>query len=190
MLFEILFLSLLGSYEESYERALRSNVPLIVAVNCDPAIPKGCIGCRVESFDRAKDGDTVTMIPSEGKMYRVSCKPEEAEAVRQSWSIVDALDEVNAQRTSRGLRPFQRDHHLTLAAASAAKFRAAHHMAGHTANDFAYIPSGGSATAAGCAAWPASMPFGSCCLYENYTTAGASYAIGSDGLRYCHLYVR
>ncbi len=79
---------------------------------------------------------------------------------------------------------------MTQAAAGAASYRAAHRTAGHTSNDFAYVPSGSHATSAGCAAWPPGMGWGSCCWEGNYTYAGASYAIGSDGLRYMHIFVR
>jgi hypothetical protein len=67
--------------------------------------------------------------------------------------------------------------------------RAAHGIAGHTANDFQFLPAGARADAAGCAAWPQGMGWGSCCTFENYTYAGAAYVLGSDGQRYMHLYV-
>lgn len=102
----------------------------------------------------------------------------------------EALDEVNAARAARGLRPFLRDDNLTIGAASAAVFRAARGVAGHTQNDFAHLPPGCSADAAGCAAWPVGSGFGSCCMYENWTYAGAAFAIGADGQRYMHLFVR
>ncbi len=63
-------------------------------------------------------------------------------------------------------------------------------MAGHTANDFAAVPAGTSATSAGCAAWDPGMGWGSCCTYDRYTYAGAAYALGGDGKRYMHLFVR
>ena len=102
----------------------------------------------------------------------------------------DALDIVNAQRAARGLRPFIRDHNLSIAALRAADFRALHRISGHTSNDFAFVTPGTSVDAAGCAAWPQSLGFGSCCLYENWTFAGAAWAIGADGRRSCHLFVR
>lgn len=102
----------------------------------------------------------------------------------------DALDEVNAKRAERGLRPFLRDPLLTSAAYATAQFRAARGLFGHTTNDFAFLPPGGSARAAGCAAWPASMGWGSCCTYESHTYAGAAFVIGADGRRYMHLFVR
>jgi hypothetical protein len=102
----------------------------------------------------------------------------------------DALDEVNAARARRGLPPFQRDSSLSIAASKAADFRAARHMAGHTSNDFAFVPNGSRAGAAGCAAWTPDFGWGSCCTYEQWRYAGAAWAMGRDGRRYMHLYVR
>src|SRR6516162_8506538 len=102
----------------------------------------------------------------------------------------DALEEVNAARVARGLRPFIKDDQLTAGALNVADFRAERLMAGHTSNDFAGLPAGGMATAAGCAAWEPSFGWGACCTYENYTYAGAAWAVGRDGRRYMHLFVR
>ena len=102
----------------------------------------------------------------------------------------DALDEVNAVRARRGLPPFQRDPALSQAASRAADFRAARHIAGHTSNDFGFVPQGTSATAAGCAAWTPDWGWGSCCTYERWRYAGAAWSMGRDGRRYMHLYVR
>jgi hypothetical protein len=102
----------------------------------------------------------------------------------------EALDEVNAVRAARGLKPYLRDPQLTAGAMNVADFRAQRLMAGHTSNDFGGLPSGVSASASGCAAWPADLGWGSCCTYENWTYAGAAYSIGSDGRRYMHLFVR
>jgi hypothetical protein len=102
----------------------------------------------------------------------------------------DALDEVNAARARRGLPAFQRDESLALAASKAADFRAARRMAGHTSSDFAFLPPGATATAAGCAAWTPGFGWGSCCTYERWRYAGAAWAMGRDGRRYMHLYVR
>jgi hypothetical protein len=107
-----------------------------------------------------------------------------------SWAGEDALDEVNAARAARGLRPFVKDDGLTAGAINVADFRAARLMAGHTSNDFAGLPEGYTASAAGCAAWEPSMGWGACCTYENYRYAGAAWAIGRDGRRYMHLFVR
>ncbi len=102
----------------------------------------------------------------------------------------DGLDEVNAKRAARGLRPFVRDDGLTQAATACATFRAERGMFGHTSNDFAFLPPGSSATSAGCAAYPAAEGWMSCCVYENYTYAGAAYVTGRDGRRYMQLFVR
>ena len=102
----------------------------------------------------------------------------------------DALDEVNAARAARGLRPFIRDEGLSQAAAACAEFRASYLLFGHTSNDFAFLPAGVSASSAGCAAYHGSLGWLSCCTYENYTHAGAAYSIGRDGKRYMHLFVR
>ncbi len=102
----------------------------------------------------------------------------------------DALGEVNATRARRGLPPFQRCEALSVAASKAADFRAARHIAGHTSNDFGFVPRGTHASAAGCAAWTRDWGWGSCCTYERWRYAGAAWAMGRDGRRYMHLYVR
>lgn len=111
-------------------------------------------------------------------------------AAASSSGCAEALDEVNATRAQRGLKPFIHDPELSKAAYAAAQVRAASRNAGHTSNDFSYVPSGSSATSAGCAAWEPSWGWGSCCTYDNYTYAGAAWVMGSDGRRYMHLYVR
>jgi hypothetical protein len=103
---------------------------------------------------------------------------------------VEALAEVNAARAARGLKPFIYDHDLYRAAAGCADFRAERLIPGHTSNDFAALPAGANATAAGCAAWEPSWGWGACCTYDNYTYAGAAFAIGRDGRRYMHIFVR
>jgi hypothetical protein len=102
----------------------------------------------------------------------------------------EALNEVNAKRAQRGLRPFIFDPALTQAAIGAANFRAANGLFGHTSNDFAFVPRGGMARSAGCAAYPPSHGWMSCCVEGNYTYAGAAWAMGRDGKRYMHLFVR
>lgn len=101
----------------------------------------------------------------------------------------DALEEVNRLRASRGLAPFLRDEALTQAASRCADHRAAHLIAGHSSNDFGFLPAGAHASAAGCAAWPAHMGWGSCCSHENWRYAGAAYSLGRDGRRYMQLFV-
>jgi hypothetical protein len=113
-----------------------------------------------------------------------------AEELRAVASPQQVLDEVNATRAARGLRPFILDENLTRAAMACAVYRAKNRMDGHTSNDFGFLPPGAHASAAGCAAWPVGMGWGSCCTYDNYVYAGAAYCIGPDGRRYMHLFVR
>ena len=108
------------------------------------------------------------------------------EAKRESL----ALKEVNAARTARGLPPYVEDPLLTEAARAAATFRAERLIEGHTWNDFAFIPAGGFAAAAGCAAWQPEWGWGSCCTFERWRYAGAAWDTGRDGRRYMHLFVR
>jgi hypothetical protein len=105
-------------------------------------------------------------------------------------SAFDGLDEVNAKRAARGLAPFIRDEALTQAARSCAAYRASYRLFGHTSNDFAFVPAGSSASSAGCAAYPASYGWMSCCTYDGYTYAGAAWVMGPDGQRYMQLFVR
>jgi hypothetical protein len=107
-----------------------------------------------------------------------------------SWSAGDGLDEVNAKRAAVGLRPFLRDEGLTQAARACAGFRAQYGLFGHTSNDFAFVPAGTAASSAGCAAYEASFGWMSCCVYDNYTYAGAAWVTGRDGRRYMHIFVR
>jgi hypothetical protein len=103
---------------------------------------------------------------------------------------MDALAEVNALRAQSGLPPYIYDDGLTKAAEACATYRANYLIEGHTSNDFAFVPAGSYAASAGCAAWAPSMGWGSCCCYDHYTFAGAGWAMGRDGRRYMHLYVR
>ena len=102
----------------------------------------------------------------------------------------DALAEVNAARAARGLPPFIEDPNLTAGAKNIADFRAARLIQGHTGNDFSALPVGTTASAAGCAAWPPQLGWGACCTYERHRFAGAAWALGRDGKRYMHLFVR
>lgn len=107
-----------------------------------------------------------------------------------STSSGDALHEVNEARARRGLRPFMHDPMLSHAAAQCAEVRASRGIAGHTANDFQFLPPGANASAAGCGALDPSWGWGTCCTYDNHTYAGAAVVIGRDGKRYMHLFVR
>ena len=106
--------------------------------------------------------------------------------------IIDdsALNEVNTWRARRGLRPYIYDECLTIAARGAAAFRAANLLFGHTSNDMSFLPSGSYATTAGCAAYEAHYGWLSCCMDDNYTFAGAAWAMGRDGKRYMHIFCR
>lgn len=101
----------------------------------------------------------------------------------------DALAEVNRERAKKGLRPYAYDANLTAGAVAAANHRARFRIKGHTPNDFRFLPAGTSARAAGCGALSPSWGWGSCCTYDNADRAGAAVVIGSDGLRYMHLFV-
>ncbi len=101
-----------------------------------------------------------------------------------------ALDEVNAARAQRGLPPYQEDKALTAAAKACADFRAAYGIAGHSQNDFSFLPAGASADAAGCAMWEPGLGWGACATYESYQFAGAAYTVGANGMRFMHLFVR
>jgi hypothetical protein len=102
----------------------------------------------------------------------------------------DALDEVNARRAAKGLRPFLKDEGLTQAAYSAASYRAARLITGHDPNgDFRHVPTGSFANYGGCAAWHGT-DWGSCCSDEDHTYAGAAWVRGADNRRYMHLFVR
>lgn len=115
-------------------------------------------------------------------------------AAAKETKVHDALEWVNRTRAQKGLPPFKRDEKLSQAAKAAAKFRAERGIEGHTSNDFSFVPQGGHAASAGCAAWPLNGPFGkmwgSCCSEDNYRYAGAAWAKGHRNKRYMHLFVR
>lgn len=126
---------------------------------------------------------------SSGPGYQSSYQSSQSSYESSSVST-DPLSEVNELRARRGLRPFIRDEALTQAASRCAGVRAMHRLFGHTNNDFSFLPPGAHAASAGCAAYPASYGWMSCCTYDNYTYAGAAYAVGADGKRYMQLFVR
>lgn len=110
-----------------------------------------------------------------------------ADAQSREWA---ALQEVNSARAAQGLRPYIYDHGLSQGAYRVAHVRATNFIAGHTSNDFAYLPRGSYASAAGSGALAPSWGWGTCCTYDNYRYAGASWVWGRDGRRYMQLFVR
>lgn len=119
--------------------------------------------------------------------------PLPAGPAAKEMTTYPGLGEVNAARAQRGLPAFQADPLLQQAAEEAARRRAAIQCHGHLPGpqgDFACIPPGGQAAAAGCGALTPDWGWGSCCAYDGYTYAGAAWVQGSDGRRYMHLFVR
>lgn len=108
----------------------------------------------------------------------------------ETGGYVEALNEVNAVRAARGLNALIPDAALTEAAGRCAQYRAARLVFGHTPNDFAFMPAGGFARAAGCAAYPPVDGWLSCCMWDRATYGGAAWVMGADGKRYMHLFVR
>lgn len=105
----------------------------------------------------------------------------------------DVLEEVNANRASRGLRPYIRDEGLVLAARGAAEYRARLRIRGHVMEgrgDFGFLPVGTTAAAAGCGALEPSWGFQACAVYDDFTYAVAATVKGEDGLLYHQLFVR
>jgi hypothetical protein len=127
-------------------------------------------------------------VPQYTPQYRPTPLIEPAPGVIPQNEVADALEEVNAKRATRGLRPFIKDAGLTVAAYECAKYRAKHLMFGHTSNDFNFSKVQCEST--GCAAYEDRYGWMSCCMWENYTYAGAAWVRGKDGKRYMHLFVR
>ncbi len=148
---------------------------------------------RTEVWDIVGRGPTTVRI-SNGVATIVDAAPVVqgfvASPVVGQGGVTEALDEVNAFRARNGLRPFLRDDNLTRGAMGCAQARAARLSFGHTANDFAFLPSGSACSATGCAAYGDSYGWMSCCARDNYTYAGAAWARGVDGKRYMSLFVR
>ena len=192
-----------SAYAAAYATTMNDHLPLLVYVGQPVREVPGTRAISVDAFPDAAAPSVVVGVVLNGEMYRKdlgsSPTAQDIQGAIASFSqttsmyspaSAEALDEVNAVRAARGLRPFIRDDNLTAAAGSCAEFRAARLIEGHTSNDFAALPPGGYASSSGCAAWPQGMGWGSCCTYENYTYAGAAYSIGRDGRRYMHLFVR
>ena len=144
------------------------------------------------SIRRYRRAPSVSTTPAQAPMQsQKESAADQSESNATATKIGDdALAEVNAARVKRGLRPFLPDPLLEQAARTCAKIRSANRIAGHLSNDFAHLPSGASATSAGCGALEPSWGWGTCCTYENYTYAGAAWMMGADGRRYMHLFVR
>jgi hypothetical protein len=184
-------------YPAAYAASMKDRLPVLVFVGQPAREVSGTRSISVETFPAAAAPSVVVGVVREGEMVRKdlggSPTPTDIQAAIASLAVpgtAEALDEVNATRAARGLRPYIRDASLTSAATVCAEFRAARLIEGHTANDFAALPPGSTATSSGCAAWPAGLGWGSCCTYDGYTYAGAAYVVGRDGRRYMHLFVR
>ena len=184
-------------YSAAYAASMKDRLPVLVFVGQPAREVSGTRSITVETFPNAVAPSVVVGVVRDTEMVRkdVGGAPattdiQAAIASLAAPSTPDALDEVNATRAARGLRPYIPDANLTSAATACAEFRAARLIAGHTGNDFAALPPGTSAAASGCAAWAPGLGWGSCCTYEGYTYAGAAYATGRDGRRYTHLFVR
>lgn len=115
---------------------------------------------------------------------------QERTTVRGPVGSINSINEVNAKRAARGLPAFVPDPMLTAAAQAAAQFRADNLIEGHTSNDFAFLPPGAIAHAAGCSAVGSEWGFLSCCQWETWRYAGAASVVGRDGRVYHHLFVR
>jgi hypothetical protein len=189
------------AYRKAYSATMKDGLPCLVFVGQPAREISGTRSITVESFPDASSPCVVVGVVRDGEMLRKdlasTATTKDIHATIASLATpatspvwAEALDEVNAVRAARGLPPYVRDDNLTAAAAGCAEFRATRLIAGHTANDFAALPPGTQASSAGCAAWDPSMGWGSCCTYDRYTYGGAAYAIGRDGRRYMHLFVR
>jgi uncharacterized protein YkwD len=182
------------SYSQARHQALEDRVPLVVFVGEANRKIRGTVEVSVKAnaFADYPDKCIIVSYPTGEWRATLAAGATDAEIARAANGEAgdDALDEVNAVRARRGLRPFTRDEGLTKAARDCAAFRAARLIQGHTASDFHFLPATANASAAGCAAWEPSWGWGSCCTYENHAYAGAAWVMGSDGRRYMSLFVR
>jgi hypothetical protein len=183
------------TYVTGAAQAVRDGRPLVTFVGCPERVVDGAVVARAETLTGYDGPAVVVAVPGGDWLNHRATLPANASdaqiaAAVHGPAMSDALAEVNATRAQRGLPAFIEDAGLTAAAVSAANSRAATLIAGHTANDFAHLPAGTSADAAGCAAWEPGLGWGACCTYEQWTYAGAAITMGSDGRRYMHLFVR
>ncbi len=160
---------------------------VLVLTLCVPDADAGPLRRRVSTYTTTTTSQSSTF---SAQCVGGVCTTQTSSSVETvTTTTTDALNEVNAKRAQRGLRPFLHDPLLAEAAHRAATFRAERRMFGHTSNDFQFL-GGGRASAAGCAAYPREYGFMACCVYDNYTHAGAAWVRGGDGKMYCHLFCR
>jgi hypothetical protein len=182
------------TYLAGAAQAVRAGQPLVTFLGCPERAVEGAVVARSETLAGYDGPAVVVAVPGGGWLEHRATLPANASdaqiAAAIRWQANEALAEVNATRATRGLPPYIEDASLTAAAVSAANFRAAKLIAGHTTNDFAHLPAGAHADAAGCAAWTPDWGWGACATYDNFTHAGAAIAFGTDGRRYMHLFVR
>lgn len=183
-------------YETAREQGVKRNLPVVVFVGREPHRIQDDHHL-VTRADWLKDYGyadkaAVLFVPVNGEMvYSRSFGEAEPVTIVREAPIPDALAEVNAKRARKGLRPLIHDEGLTVAAMRCAQVRAQGLIAGHTANDFSYLPSGAYATSAGCGALEPSWGWETCCYDDpRYTVGGAAFVWGRDGKRYMHIFVR
>lgn len=150
----------------------------------------GCVGCQGGQASAPVKQPVPQPMPKSAADCPTGNCPTQLTAIVTVTCDGDALEEVNTARARRGLRPFLRDGLLVQAAQRCAEFRAANRIAGHTANDFQFVPAGTQAVAAGSGALEPSWGWGTCCTHEDWTYAGAAVVMGPDGKRYMQLFVR
>ncbi len=130
--------------------------------------------------------NTALIAAVKAKIAGTVAKPVSAKEVKSDGS---ALADLNRQRAARGLKPYIEDPALTAAAEAAAQYRAARGIAGHTANDFAFLPPGAHASCAGCAANSAAYGYMACEVFGQHTYCGAAW-VNVGGRLFCHSFYR
>lgn len=126
------------------------------------------------------------------------CPTVQPVSMTEQIKAVDAkeatpLEQVNARRRAAGLTPYIECPDLAAGAKACAEYRAAQGIAAHTGNDFAFLPRGCRASAAGCniAAHGGTAAFQTCAMYEAACThCGCATARAADGRVFHHLFVR
>lgn len=181
------------SYADGQHRAIEQSQPHIVFIGAKARGIEGCVASHAKALEGYEGPCIVVGTFSKGSLWFAAQLPALASdadiRAAAGFEVNDALAEVNAVRRQRGLRPYIRDEGLTIAAQKCANIRAAGRIAGHI-NDFAMLPPGVSASAAGCGALTPDWGWGTCCTTENWTYAGAACVMGNDGKRYMHLFCR